>query len=84
MFYIHYRWPLSPLEAEKQISDTKDKISLHLVLERDKEHLKVIHTNSKLESLKSSYRLLNRKYDDKSMIVWRLQVVVSGVVRMQK
>jgi len=56
------------LEAEKQISDTKlverDEISLQLVLDRDKEHLKVTHTNSKLESLKSSYRLLKSTHDE--------------------
>jgi len=56
------------LEAEKQISETKlaerEEISLQRTLERDKEHLKVVNTIGKLESLKSRYRMLNRKYDD--------------------
>ena len=56
------------LEAEKQISDTKlverEEISLQRTLERDKEHLKVINATSKLESLRSSHRLLKSTHDD--------------------
>jgi len=56
------------LEAKKQIIETKlverNEISLKLIQERDKEHLKVIHAVSKLESLKSSYRMLKELHDE--------------------
>jgi len=56
------------LEAEKQIIEDKlierESISLNLVQKRDKEHLKAVHAESKLESLKSSYRLLKNTHDE--------------------
>ncbi len=58
------------LEAEKRISDSKlakqQEVSLNLAQERDKEHLNVIHTESKLNGLKSSYRLL--KHDHEALL----------------
>jgi len=58
------------LEAEKRISDSKlakqQEVSLNLAQERDKEHLNVVHTESKLNGLKSSYRLL--KYDHEALL----------------
>jgi len=56
------------LEAEKQIIEAKlierEDIGLKLVKERDKEHLKAVHAESKVESLKSSYRLLKNTHDE--------------------
>jgi len=56
------------LEAEKRIIDTKlkdrEKFNLATIQERDKERLNVISANSKLESLKSSYRILKLNYDE--------------------
>jgi len=56
------------LEAEKRISESKlvkqQEISLNLVQERDKEHFKAVRAESKLESLKSSYRLLKNTHDE--------------------
>ena len=58
------------LEAEKRISDSKlakqQEVSLNLAQERDKEHLNVVHTESKLNGLKSSYRLL--KHDHEALL----------------
>jgi len=54
--------------AEKRISDNKlakqQEISLKLVQERDKEHLKAVDAESKVESLKSNYRVLKGTYDE--------------------
>jgi len=56
------------LEAEKQIVEAKlieiEGIGLKFVKERDKEHLKAVHAESKVESLKSSYRLLKNTHDE--------------------
>jgi len=56
------------LEAEKQIVEAKlierEGIGLKLVKERDKEHLKAVHAESKVESLKSSYRVLKSTHDE--------------------
>jgi len=56
------------LEAEKQISEAKlierEGIGLKLVKERDKEHLKAVHAESRVESLRSSYRLLTSTHDE--------------------
>ncbi|MCF7970298.1 MAG: hypothetical protein K9L22_03915 [Methylococcaceae bacterium] len=41
----------------------QQEISLKLVQERDKAHLNAVHTESRLEALKSSYRLLKHDYD---------------------
>jgi len=55
------------LEAEKRISNSKlDKqqaVSLNLAQEWDKERLNVMQTESKLNGLKSSYRLLKHDYE---------------------
>jgi len=55
------------LEAEKGISERElakhQEISLKLVQERDKAHLNAVGTESKLEALKSSYRLLKHDYE---------------------
>jgi len=55
------------LEAEKRISDSKlakqKEVSLNLAQECDKEHLNVVRIESKLNGLKSSYRLLKHDYD---------------------
>ncbi|WP_221896949.1 hypothetical protein [Bathymodiolus japonicus methanotrophic gill symbiont] len=37
---------------------------MNFVHELDKEHLKAVHADSKVESLKSSYRYLKRTYDE--------------------
>jgi len=56
------------LEAEKQIVEAKlieiEGIGLKFVKERDKEHLKAVYAESKVESLKSSYRLLKHTHDE--------------------
>lgn len=56
------------LEAEKQIVEAKlierEGVSLKLVQERDKEHLKAVHAESKVESLKSSYRMLKSTHNE--------------------
>ena len=56
------------LEAKKQIVEAKlierESIGLKLVKERDKEHLKAVHAESKVESLKSSYRVLKSTHDE--------------------
>jgi len=56
------------LEAEKQLIEAKQvkqqEISLKLAQERDKACLNVIHTESKLESLKSSYRMLKHTHEE--------------------
>ena len=56
------------LEAKKQIVEAKlierEGIGLKLVKERDKEHLKAVYADSKVENLKSSYRMLKINYDE--------------------
>lgn len=56
------------LEAEKGIIEAKlverEEIGLTLVQARDKEHLKAVHAESKVESTKSSYRILKDAYDE--------------------
>jgi hypothetical protein len=56
------------VEAEKQIIElkfkTKDELNIKFIQERDKEHLKAVHAESKVESLKSSYRLLKNTHDE--------------------
>lgn len=56
------------LEAEKRIIKRElveqQEISLKFVQERDKEHLNAVHTESELESLKSSYRTLKRTHEE--------------------
>ncbi|GAW86328.1 hypothetical protein bplSymb_SCF02404P005 [Bathymodiolus platifrons methanotrophic gill symbiont] len=56
------------LEAEKLIIEAKlierENIGLKLIQERDKEHLKAVHADSKVESLKSSCRYLKYTYDE--------------------
>jgi len=58
------------LEADKRLIERElakqQKISLNLAQERDKEHFNAIHTEGKLDSLKSSYRLL--KYDHEALL----------------
>ncbi|MDF1583644.1 MAG: hypothetical protein P1P78_10075 [Methyloprofundus sp.] len=55
------------LDAEKRLIERalakQQEISLKLTQERDKAHLNAVHTESRLESLKSSYRLLKYDYD---------------------
>jgi len=55
------------LDAEKRIIENKlarqQEISLKLVQERDAKHLNAVHTESKLNALKSSYRLLKHDYN---------------------
>jgi len=56
------------LEAEKQLIEVKlkdrEEFNLGTIQERDKERLKNVYVNSKLESLKSSYRILRLNYEE--------------------
>jgi len=76
------------LEAEKQISDTKlverEEISLQRVLERDKEHLKVVNTTGKLENLKSRYRLLQNTHDELLHREYDCMAITGSGVRCSK
>jgi len=55
------------LDAKNLILENKlarqQEMGLKLVQERDKEHLKSVHTESKINSLRSSYRLLKNDHE---------------------
>jgi len=76
------------LEAEKQIVEAKlierEAIGLKLVKERDKEHLKAVHAESKVESLKSSYRVLKSTHDELLHREYDCMAITGSGVRCSK
>jgi len=76
------------LEAEKQIIEAKlsdrKEFNLTTIQERDRERLQVIYEKSKLESLKSSYRILKINYDELENKTYDCMAIKANGVRCTK